>query len=292
MDDLISVYKQRLNLQSATFSRIEHEDAMVADVYKVTLQNGNELILKICARSNDYLREVYFLNYFATKLQVPRITQVLEPEGKIHGAILMECLPGSLLQMTEFTDELSFKLGSMLATIHLNRTFGYGDLIKPEELSSDPRIPFTEKFDEGFAECSEHLPKTLLKQCRHYFDAHVDLLRAVDGPCIVHRDFRPGNVIVHQGKLQGIIDWSSARASFAEEDFIPMEHGEWSAKPKKSFLSGYASVRKVPDYSATMPLLRLSKGVATIGFTVKQGTWDNIHARIYQLNRQFLDTFF
>jgi hypothetical protein len=71
-----------------------------------------------------------------------------------------------------------------------------------------------------------------------------------------------------------------------------MEHGEWPAPCKKAFLAGYASIRKVPDYNALMPLLRLSKAIATIGFTVKCGTWDNLHARIYQFNRRFLDAFF
>ncbi len=42
----------------------------------------------------------------------------------------------------------------------------------------------------------------------------------MDGTCVVHRDYRPGNLIVHDGKLQGIIDWTGARTSFAEEDFI------------------------------------------------------------------------
>ena len=101
MDNLITSYQQRLTLQNATFSRIEHEDAMVAIVYKVTLSTGTPLILKICTRSNDYLREVYFLTHFAGTLPVPRIIQLVPPEEGIHGAILMECLPGTLLQVAD-----------------------------------------------------------------------------------------------------------------------------------------------------------------------------------------------
>ncbi len=99
-------------------------------------------------------------------------------------------------------------------------------------------------------------------------------------------------MIVYEGKLQGIIDWASARAGFAQEDFVPMEHGEWLIDPKsrKAFVAGYASIRPVPDYEAMMPLLRLSKAIATVGFTVKHGTWNSSHARIYQFNRHFLET--
>lgn len=291
---MMTVYRELLHLQNATFLRIEHEDAIVALVYKITQTNGIELILKICERPNDYLREVYFLNYFADKLPVPRIIQVVEPAGDVHGAILMECLPGRLLTKADLTDALAHEIGSLLAHIHLNRVAGYGDLIQPGSLTSDPRIHFTLKFEEGLAECAHHLPHTLIDQCRSYYHAHLDLLDAVDGPCMIHRDFRPGNLMIDKGKFQGIIDWSSARGSFAEDDFCPLEHGEWASDPaiKTSFLAGYASIRPLPRYKEIMPFLRLSRAIATIGFTVKRGTWKSSCARLYETNRRFLDAFF
>lgn len=294
MDYFITLYQQRLHLQNATFSRIEHEDTLVAIVYKVIQPTGRELILKICTRVNDYLREVYFLKHLAGKIPVPRILQVMQPEPGVHGAILMECLPGTLLKVTDITDALAYEIGVLLGRLHLNRTAGYGDLIQPHALSSDPRVPFTSKFDEEFEECSNHLPKTMLEQCRRYHDTHINLLASVDGPCMIHRDFRPGNVMVYGGKLQGIIDWASGRAGFAEEDFCPMEHGQWPIQPasKKSFFAGYGSIRPVPDYRAIMPLLRLSRAIAIIGFLVKDGTWESRNARLYQFNRQFLEAFF
>lgn len=291
MDKLIALYQQRLNLQNAAFSSIEHENATVGIAYKITQPNGPELILKICPRPNDYLREVYFLKHLAGTVPVPRILRVIPPETGLHGAILMERLPGDLI--TDLTDELAYGIGAALGRIHLNRPPGYGDLIQPHGLSSDPRAYFSLKFEEGFDECSQNLPKALQDRCRRYFDAHVALLATVDGPCFAHRDFRPGNVMVYEGKLQGIIDWASARASFAEEDFCPLEHGEWPTQPptKKRFLAGYASIRPVSSYSAVMPLLRLSRAIATLGFMVKRGTWDSTHSSVYQFNRRFLETF-
>lgn len=136
------------------------------------------------------------------------------------------------------------------------------------------------------------MPQQLIEQCCLYYDRNLNLLTSVDGPCIIHRDFRAGNVIVDNGKLRGIIDWSSGRASFAEDDFCPMEHGEWTSdvQRKKSFLSGYANIRPVPDYRAIMPFLRLNRAIATVGFTVKSGTWNNRNSRAYRFHRQFLET--
>ena len=43
MDNLIIFYQERLDLEDSLFSRIDHDDAMVALVYKVTMGNGREL---------------------------------------------------------------------------------------------------------------------------------------------------------------------------------------------------------------------------------------------------------
>lgn len=293
MDRMISAYKERFNLHNAHFLHIDHEDAMVATVFRVTLENGAHLILKICSRIGDYFREAYFLNHFSGKLPIPHIIQLFPPETNLHGAILMECFPGKMLRIQDLNDKLSYELGSLLALIHLERVNGYGDLTDPNHLNPDPRIPFTMKFQEGLEECKEHLPATMLEKCRQYYNQHVDLLTTTDGPCIIHRDFRPGNLIIDNGNLQGIIDWSSARGGFAEEDFCPLEFGEWSANfsYRDSFLSGYASMRKVPDYQRILPLLRLSRAIATIGFTVKRGIWESKGSKIYQFNTQYLESF-
>jgi Ser/Thr protein kinase RdoA (MazF antagonist) len=294
MNHSISLYQELFQLQNATFSLIDHEDTMVAIVYKITQQNGTELILKICRRTSDYLREAYFLEHLAGSIPLPRLIQTVPPKTGIHGAILMEYLHGTLLNLQDLTPSLTHEIGSALARLHLHRVSDYGDLTQPQSLSPDPRVHFTLKFEEGLSECSQHLPQEILDQCRRYFDEHVHLLHAVDGPCTIHRDFRPGNVMVDQGKLQGIIDWASGRASFAEEDFCPIEHGQWGSNPtiKQSFLQGYASIRPVPEYKAMMPLLRLSRAIAIIGFLVKNETWNTLHTQVYQFNRQYLDTFF
>lgn len=289
-----SFYQQHFCLQDATFSLIDHNDAMVAIVYKVTCKTGEQFILKICSRAGEYQREVYFLNHLAGTLPVPRIIQTFPPEANIDGAILMEYVPGRLLSNMDCTDALAYESGLLLACIHLNRTAGYGDPSQSETLSTNLQDYFIAKFQEGVDECRGHLPDVLIAQCQKYFDEQIALLDHVDGPCIVHRDFRPGNLIVHDGRIQGIIDWASGRASFAQEDFCSLEHGEWLTNQaiKKSFLAGYASIRSVPEYQNMMPLLRMNRAFASIGFMVKRGIWQaSSHINWYQSNLQFLETF-
>jgi len=292
MKSLLSFYKERLHLTQSQFIFIDHEDGMVSTVFKVVQPNGEEFILKICSRTGDYLREVYFLKHFADRIPTPRIVQLAPPEGDLHGAILMTCLSGRLLQIEDLSDKRMHDFGSLLARIHLDSVEGFGDLTEPDRLSQDHRIPFTKKFEEGMEECRNHLPSLLMEKCRRYYDQHVDLLLETDGPCVVHRDFRPGNLMIDNGNFQGIIDWSSARGGFAEEDFCPLEFGEWSDNPtyKGAFLAGYASIRKVPEYKRVMPLIRLSRAIGAIGFTVKRGIWENKGAKIYRLSLQYLES--
>lgn len=272
MAPLISLYKKLLNLSEAQFIFIDHEDAFVANVFKITQPDGKDFVLKICYRKGDYFRETYFLKHFQGRVPIPHVVRVVPPDVDLDGAILMECLPGQLLKIENLDRNLCYEIGSLLARIHLDRVKGYGDLTEPDQLSSDARVPFTLKFEEGLDECRDHLPSTLMANVRRYYDQHIDLLLSTDGPCIIHRDFRPGNLIIEHGKVRGIIDWSSARGGFTEEDFCPLEFGEWSTNPsyRDSFLAGYSSIRKVPHYQRILPLLRLSRAISVFLLTKRQ----------------------
>lgn len=285
-EDLIINYKQLLNLQDAEFIQIEHNDSIVAVAYKVIMPNRVNYILKICDQEQHFHKELYFLNYFAGKLPVAKVIDIVEPQLNVYGAILMECLPGGILQAKDLKPSLAFEIGALLANIHLNRVEKFGDLTQLDSIVQDPRICFAAKFEESFAECIDHLPADLLQKCRRYYEQNIDCLLAVDGPCIIHRDFRPGNIMVQDNKVSGIIDWASGRSGFAEDDLCPLEIGEWGHDPeiKQNFLNGYSFVRNLPDYSSIMPLLLLNRAIAAIGFTVKIGTYNNRDAWLYNLN--------
>ena len=81
MEFLIPLYKERLNLPEAQFTFIDHEDAMVAAVFKISQPGSPDLILKVCSRKGDFLRESYFLSRFAGKIPVPKIIQLIEPRS-------------------------------------------------------------------------------------------------------------------------------------------------------------------------------------------------------------------
>ena len=205
----------------------------------------------------------------------------------------MEYIEGHLIQDSDWTNKLAIQIGSALACLHNNETWAYGDLTKPESLVENPELYFKDKFEEELSECTRHLPLELIEQCKQYYNNHKALLAKVDGPCMIHRDFRPGNMIIKEGKLEGIIDWAGGRSGFAEQDLCLIEHFKWSIAPEytKSLLKGYASLRPIPNYQRIMPLLQLGRALAVIGYTVASKTWNNSNASLYKVNREYLDNF-
>jgi len=292
MNEKIRFYKERLGLDDAVFTRIDHNDTMVAVVYKIDSPSRKPLILKICTRDKDYYRELYFLTALTDAMAVPRVDSVVAPTTGRYGAILMESLEGSHIIGKDWTSDLAHDIGVQLAVLHSKRTTMYGDCSKEETLTPNVVQYFQDKFLEELKECEGHLSETTITQCKDFYETHKGALNSVDGPSLVHRDFHPGNILVNKGKLSGIIDWASARFGFSEQDFCSMEHRSWPNNPqcKQALLDGYASVREIPDHSSIMPLLRLGRALAVIGFTVKNGTWNGRNQAIYQFNRDYLDS--
>lgn len=79
-------------------------------------------------------------------------------------------------------------------------------------------------------------------------------------PCLIHRDYRTGNYLVHEGRLSGVLDWEFADWGDAREDFGWFTARCWrfaapqreagGIGPLSAFVEGYASATaNVPDLS-------------------------------------------
>jgi len=116
----LEVYQKHFALESAKFVRIDHADTIIAVVYKVITSEKNRIILKICPGDEDYFREVYFLRQLNRCIPVPQVIAVLEPSYDHFGAILMEYLEGDLLKTDDWSRDLAFEIGIVLAHLHNN----------------------------------------------------------------------------------------------------------------------------------------------------------------------------
>lgn len=136
-------YQELLNLNEDTlFIKIDHDEGMVATVYKVLEQNGRSCILKICESPFDYANEVYFPGYFSEQISVPKMISTVPPREENFGAVLMEYLPGDLLTPHTITKQIAFEIGKSLAIIHENKTNGFGYLNRNFRVKLRPYFAF------------------------------------------------------------------------------------------------------------------------------------------------------
>ena len=291
----VELYRSKLALsQDAIFVPIVHDDAIVAEVYKVVLPSGIEYILKISEQSSHFFKEKYCLELLAGNPLVPKIIKVVEPQDGVRGGILMSCLPGHTIVLEEFTPSLAYESGRFLAKVHQHKMPGFGDFSCPQTLQPSARLHFVRKYEKYFDACAALFDADFIQRCKAYFYEHLYLLDLVEGPVLVHRDFRPGNMLVQDGKLSGIIDFASSAASFVEEDFIALELLYWSedASSRESFFAGYTSVRELPDYTKIMPLLSLARAFNGLEFVVRKNLHETRANKLYQSHKKYIEQFF
>jgi Ser/Thr protein kinase RdoA (MazF antagonist) len=191
--------------------------------------------------------------------------------------------------MTALTEALIFAMGEYLGKLHNISIDSYQDFAKPDQPIANPLLILEQYFQESMEECKIIVSSELLKQSEQNFKRFLPDLNDFDGPNIVHRDYRPGNVLMDDKDIVGIIDFENAMASFAQDDFSRMEMLVWPTYPtlKESFLQGYKQVRRLPNLEF-LPLLKMCKLLGAIGFTIARGTWNNKYSHIYNNNLKLL----
>lgn len=271
---MLKPYLDKLNLSASRIVEIDHDETLSAAVYRI--DPGG--ILKIYWNKERFDRELHFLTFLQGKYPVPKILDNVSDEK--HPAILMEYLDG--LPIKDLGEKTAWKMGELLGKLHRI----------PQQEKCDPLAEMKSYLFRSLTECQGYLSQDLLTKTELFFESQVPLLKEVDAPCIVHRDFKPGNLVAQNGDILGVIDWENARITFAEEDFTQMELLYWEKDPstRKPFMEGYQSVRSLPNVKEMMPLLKVLKSLGAIGFTLERGTWGTTHTSIYATNLERLKT--
>lgn len=133
----------------------------------------------------------------ATRIDVttPELVAI-DPAGEVVGvpAVLMTWLPGRVIWDPRSAMPWLTRLAEMLPEIHAADTtvIGLGSYFSYEQESYEPPSWATDP---------------------HLWDQAIDIFHGPileDRRCFVHRDFHPGNVLWHRGRVTGVVDWQSA----------------------------------------------------------------------------------
>lgn len=175
-------------------------------MHEIELRDGTMLVLRRYVNEGDApemaIREATALQ-LVTNLPAPRLVKV-DPGGSHAGApaVLMTRVPGE----HDWRPDLE-QLAALLPRIH---ALDPANLPEYESYGLHTRTP----------------PPWTANP-----DVWIKAFRLFDGPApphdttLIHRDFHPGNVLWHEGRLTGVVDWPLASRGAPQAD---VGHCRWN----------------------------------------------------------------
>jgi len=237
---------------------IDHvPESYSSQVYKLNLARGETVYAKIPYNRDKLYREYRMLNMLNEVVPVPKVLDFWSGDDDITGALLLSQIQG-IPCTGKMDDELAYQIGHYHAMLHEVKMPGYGvEGVEGYQFldQNNWRLYIKNNFEKLAESCKEVLDRELFEKCINHFDHAFSQLPLPDGPCVVHMDFRPGNLLVNNNELVGIIDFESARGGSSEIDFTKMNRYVWEINPQSrvSYTEGYSSIRPLIELEAILP---------------------------------------
>ncbi|SDT44202.1 Phosphotransferase enzyme family protein [Paenibacillaceae bacterium GAS479] len=212
-------------------------------------------------------------------IPVPKVLDFWEGDEAIIGAMLLAEIRG-ISCTGNMDDKLSFQIGMHHARMHEVKLPGYGyygaDGFKLLD-RNDWRLYIQRNFENWKEPCQDMLDSELYERALLHFDSLFSALPEPDGPCVVHMDFRPGNIVVNGNEVAGIIDFESARCGSSEIDFTQMSRYIWTVNPraKASYIEGYGSIRPLLNLDAVLPFYDFYDAFSAVVWCKNRGVEKN-----------------
>ncbi|MCM3746085.1 aminoglycoside phosphotransferase family protein [Paenibacillus pasadenensis] len=254
-------------------------DSFSSEVYKLTLFNRENVYVKIPFNKDKLFRELKVLEILKGVLPVPEVLDVWDGDENISGAMLLAEIRGVPCPK-QIDEQLAFKIGMYHAMLHEVKAPGYGNYGKDGVRlleHNDWRLHIKRNFEMWEEPCKEILEPELYEACLSRFEVLFAALPEPDGPCVVHMDFRPGNILVNGSEVAGIIDFESARAGSSEVDFTKVNRYIWQVNPgtKEAYTAGYQTVRPMLDLETVLPFFDIYDAFSAIVWCKNRGVEKN-----------------
>ncbi|MDH6427467.1 phosphotransferase [Paenibacillus odorifer] len=253
--NLVETIIKRFNLNVLSIDNVP--ESFSSQVYKLNLTNGETLYAKIPYNRDKLYREYRMLELLREVLPVPKVLDFWSGDDLISGALLLSEIKG-IPCTGAIDDELAFQIGVLHAKLHEVKMPGYG----VEGLDgfqffnqNNWRLYIRNSFEKFIEPCKEVLERGLFEKCINYFKGAFSVLPPPDGPCVVHMDFRQGNILTNNNMVVGIIDFESARGGSSEIDFTKINRYVWEVNPQSriSYKEGYSTIRPLMGLETILP---------------------------------------
>ncbi|KMK92401.1 phosphotransferase family protein [Rossellomorea marisflavi] len=259
----------KVNLKAASVKEVP--ESFSSTVYNVKLVTGETVFLKIPRSVQKLSLEREMLERFKGHLPVPEVVAFHE-----DGFLVLEALDG-VPATGMVSEKLAWKIGELLARLHTIR-------VGPEDYGGAVRDEFsrwTEFLPAQFYSFAEDAKKVLDPELFDLalvrFEEMRKELPPPDGPSFIHMDFRPGNILVRDDHVTGLIDFESVRIGSTELDFTKIERDVCQRFPgtREAFEDGYRSVRPLIDLDRVLPFYRMTDAFNSTGWCQRMGLEKN-----------------
>ena len=263
-------------------SRTELGEASYNTAYRLRLTDGSGLVLKVApdpsmpglSYERDLMRiETLFYRTAFDALPVPEV---------VHADFSRTVIDSNFLLMTELPgqnwygqrdslagpdrERLRRDLGGLVAGLH--RITGPGFGYPQGELASSWRVAFLAMVEALLADAlrwDTPLPRSVA-QIRELIGANAHVLDDVTTPVLVHFDLWPGNILVHENRITGIVDGERAFWGDPLAEMVSLALFA-SIEEDADFLDGYGGItfddsarRRLALYRTYLYLIMLIEG--------------------------------
>lgn len=279
---------QKFGLQIHSMNEVE--DSFSSTVYKCTLENGENVYVKIPFTKLKFQRELEAYEILKGKVSIPDMLDYWTGDEECPGAFLLSELKGNPLT-AEASPAVAFKVGVLHAKMH-SVSPPDGHELNGIQNEFPTWANFIENQFYSFAEDVKNvLDEPLYKQAIEKFEEMKQQLPPPDGPSFVHIDFRPANIIVDGDSVSGVIDFESVRFGSTEVDFTKLYRDFLSSDPSlyKAYQEGYNRIRPLMNLEIVLPFYRFTDAFNSIGWCKRRGIEKN--ALFLERNLEILKKF-
>lgn len=270
MGTVQNIIKQfRLNVLS-----IENvPESYSSTVYKVQLLNKQHVYIKIPYTKEKLIREFHVLTKLHGLIDVPQVLDYWEGNNSTTGAILLEAISGTPC-LGAINEDLAFKIGMSHAKLHAIPVSIFNSEENIEKIEPEQWRAFVFNKLNDFKEyAKKNMSENLFVASLNFIEKSLLHLPNPDGPALIHMDFRPGNILVEQNRVTGIIDFESARMGSTEIDFTKINRDIWTKYPgtKEAYIAGYNTIRPMIDLQQILPFYAFYDAFCSVGWGEKRG---------------------
>lgn len=189
-----------------------------------------------------------------TSLPVPNILYYDMSEEEYPPFFIMDFIEKETLaekneaESSESIEELHFEAGAYLGQLHSETSYdNSGRIVYREDNLKVKDQEWKDLFESMAFDRLEKLNETefskYTEDAKQYFEENLSVISDVENFVLCHDDFRPGNILVNNGKINTIIDWARAFAGDPLYDLINagyhFDNEEKDQIPNQEFLKGY-----------------------------------------------------